>query len=51
MIGKLSIGDQICETHIRFRNIIDCESYINAIDEGYESEDAFSNGYSSKSVN
>ena len=45
MAGKLSIGDQIRETHIRLRNITDYESYINAIDEGYEAEDAIFNGY------
>ena len=45
MVGKLSLGDQIRQTHIRFRNIDDFESYINAIDEGYEAEDAVFNGY------
>ena len=34
MVGKLKVGDQIRQTHIRFRNIDDYESYINAIDEG-----------------
>ena len=45
MIGKLSIGDQNREKHIRFRNIDDYESYIIAIDQDYEAEDAFLNGY------
>ena len=39
MVGKLSLGDQIRETHIRFRNTDDFRSYVNAIDEGYEAED------------
>ena len=33
MDGKSSIGDQIGETHIRFRNITDYENFINAIEE------------------
>ena len=45
MVGKLSVGDQIKETHIRFKIITDYEAYINAIDEGYETEDAIFNGY------
>ena len=45
MVGNLSVGDQIRETLIRFRNFIDYESYINAIDQDYESEDAIFNGY------
>ena len=45
MVGSLKIGDQIRQTHIRFRNIDDYESYINAIDEGYDAEDAIFNGY------
>ena len=45
MVGNLSIGDQIRETPNRFRIITDFESYINAIDEGYEAEVAISNGY------
>ena len=40
MVGKLSPCDQIRETHIRFRKMDDFESYVNAIDEGYEAEDA-----------
>ena len=38
MIGILSVGDEIRETHIRFKNITDYERYIKAIDEGYEAE-------------
>ena len=45
MIGELSIADLIRQTHIRFRNPTVFESYINAIDQDYESEDAILNGY------
>ena len=45
MVGELSIADHIRQTHIRFRNINDYESYINAIDQDYESEDATFNDY------
>ena len=38
LIGKLSVGDEIRQTHIRLRKITDYESYINAIDEGYDAE-------------
>ena len=45
MVGNLKVGDQIRQTHIRFRNISDYEAYINAIDEGYDAEDAIFKGY------
>ena len=45
MVGRSRIGDQIRTTHIRFRNITDFESYINVIDQDYESEDAIFNGH------
>ena len=45
MVGKLSVGDEIRETHIRFRNITDYEAYINAIDEAYVAEDAIFKSY------
>ena len=45
MVGNLENGDQIHQTHIRFRNFDDYEFYINAIDQDYESEDAIFNGY------
>ena len=45
MVGRLKIGDQIRTTHIRFRNFTDFESYINAIYQDYESEDAIFKGY------
>ena len=43
--GDLKNGDQIRQTHIRFRNMDDFESYINAIDERYDADDAIFNGY------
>ena len=45
MVGNLKVGDQIRQTHIRFRNISNYEAYINAIDQDYDSEDALFNGY------
>ena len=33
MVGNLKVGDQIRQTHIRFRNMDDFEKYINSIDE------------------
>ena len=45
MVGIISVGDQITETFIRFRNITDYESYIKAIDQDYESEDSIFKGY------
>ena len=39
MVGNLKFGDQLRQTHIRFRNIPDFEAYINAIDQDYDSED------------
>ena len=45
MVGNLKVGDQIRQTHIRFRNMDDFEAYINAIDEGYDAEDATFSGY------
>ena len=44
----MKVGDQIRQTHIRFGNIDDYESYIIAIDQDYESEDAIFNGYTYK---
>ena len=45
MVGNLKVGDHIRQTNIRFRNMDDYGSYINAIDEGYDAEDAIFNGY------
>ena len=45
MVGNLKVGDQIRKTKIRFRKMDDSEAYINAIDEGYDAEDAIFNGH------
>ena len=45
MVGTLKVGDQIKQTHIRFRNISEYEAYINSIDQGYDAEDSIFNGY------
>ena len=45
MVGNLKVGDQIRQTHIRFRNISDYEAYINSIDEEYDADDCILNGY------
>ena len=45
MVGRLKVGYQIRQTHTRFKNIDDFESYINSIDEGYDAGDAIFNGY------
>ena len=45
MVGNLKVGDQIRQTNIRFRNMDSLEAYINAIDEGYDAEDAIFSGY------
>ena len=45
MVGSLKVGDQVCQFHIRFRIIDSFESYINAIDEGFDAEFAIFNGY------
>ena len=45
MVGYLKVGDQIRQTNIRFRNMDDFEAHIDAIDEGYDAEDAIFNGY------
>ena len=45
MVGTLKTGDEIPQTHIKFRNIIDYERHINAIDQDYGTEDAIFNGY------
>ena len=37
MVGRLKVADQTRETHKRFKNIDDFESYINAFDHDYES--------------
>ena len=45
MIGNLKVGDQIRQTHIRFRNMDDFEAHINSIDQDYNSDDSIFNGY------
>ena len=45
MVGRIKIADRTRETQFRFRIITDYESYINAIAQDYESEDAIFNGY------
>ena len=45
MVGRIKIADQTRRTHIRFRNIDELESYVNAIDQDYESEEAIFNCY------
>ena len=45
MVGNLKVGDQIRQTHIRFRNRDDFESYINSIVEVYDADDCIFNGY------
>ena len=44
MVDKLKVGNQIRQTHIRFRNMDDSESYINSLDEGYDADDCIFNG-------
>ena len=41
----MKVVDEIRQTHIRFRNIDNFESYISSIDESYDAEDAIFNGY------
>ena len=45
MVSNLKVGDQIRQTHIRFRNMVDYDSYINSNDQDYDSDDAIFNGY------
>ena len=44
MVGYLKVGDQIRQTHNRFRIFAGYEAYNNSIDEGYDAEDAIFNG-------
>ena len=45
VVGTLLVGDQLRQTHIKFRKVIVFESYINSIDQDYDSDDAIFNGY------
>ena len=45
LIGSMLVGEIEQKTNIRFKNVDDFESYINAIDNsGYDSEDVFLQG-------
>ena len=44
MVGNLKVGDEITQTNIRSINMDDFEAAMNAIDEGYDAEDAIFNG-------
>ena len=48
MVGTLLVGDQLRQTHIRFIKVIDFETYINSIDQDYDSDDSIFNGYNYK---
>ena len=45
MVGNLKVGDQIRQTHVRFRNMDDFEAYINSVDQVYDSDDSNFNGF------
>ena len=45
LISTLNIGEPIRKTHIRYRNIIGFEGYINAIEMDYNSEDFLSGNF------
>ena len=45
LVGNLTVGDQIRQTNFGFRKMDDFEAYINAIDKGYDAEDAIFNGH------
>ena len=45
MVGTLLVGDQVRQTHVRFRNMDDFEAYINSIDQDYDSDDSIFIGY------
>ena len=45
LFGLMIIGYNELETNIRFKNMYDFESYINAIDVDYDSEDVTFTGY------
>ena len=45
LIGSMLVGEIEQKTFIRFQNVVDFESYINAIDNsGYDSEDVIFTG-------
>ena len=45
MVGSLKVGDQICQTHFKFRIITDYEAFNDYIDESYDAEGSIFNGY------
>ena len=46
LIGSMLVGEVEQKTNIRFKNVHDFESYINAIDNsGYDSEDVIFTGW------
>ena len=45
MVGILVIGENLKNTHIRFRIFNDYESFSFSTDDGYDSSDAIFNGY------
>ena len=46
LIGSMLLGEIEQKTNIRFKNVVDFESYINAIDNsGYDSEDVIFTGW------
>ena len=45
LIGNLKVGDQVRQTHSRFRNMDVFENYIRKIDEGFDADDSIFNGY------
>ena len=50
MVGRLKNADQTRETHIRFRNIDDFESYLNAFDQTMNLKTLFSTVIFIKSI-
>ena len=44
-VGELQVGECLEKTHKRFRNKVDYEAYINAIDLDYDSGRAIFDGY------
>ena len=45
LVGILKVGDQVRQTHSRFKNMDSVESYINSIDVDYNADDCIFNGY------
>ena len=44
MVGALVVGENLGNTHIRFRKVDDYESFFNLIDDGNDSQGAIFNG-------